>query len=192
MINKRIIENNFTMLEKEAIKVLLDCVQESPNGTIVIAGTAHGGDAMSIRRAFPDRRLVVIDSFEGVGTPIDKDGPDAPSRGAHDNGGIEQYIENFHYAKCKLPHKLHKMWIDDQNIKRVQEENISMLFMDLDHYSPVKTCLNYFYPQLPVGGIILSHDYGFWKTKGVIKACQEFAPNKWIQIRGFGKFIKEG
>lgn len=179
------------MIEKEGLKVLLNTAERAINNTnnknIIIAGTAHGGDAMALIEKFPNIYLTVIDSFEGLAKPVDKDGPDAPGAGAHSCGGVNQYIQNFQEMNIRLPDEIHKMWITEENLKVINKRKIAMLFVDLDHYSPVKACLSYFGKTIEEGGIIISHDWGFWKTKGVQKAGFEYAPpNKWKQLRGFG------
>ena len=185
-------EREYTMIEPESIAVLLDTVKEAPdNGVIIIAGSAHGGDAMVIMKEFPNRHVIVIDSFEGLDNPVEIDGPDAEGFGGHSCGGLDQYKANFADLDRPLPHEIFKMWINEENLQIVGDRKIAMLFMDLDHYCPVLACLKYFKPMMVTGGKILTHDWGFFRTEGVMKACEEFAPDKWKGIRGFGKYIGE-
>jgi O-methyltransferase len=182
-------EKRYTMLPLKAVKILTNTVLSSLEGKLVIAGTAHGGDVMAIREAIPSKEIIVIDSFEGLNHPTDDDPINAAPKGSHNNGGVQQYLSNFKEAQINPPDKIYKMWIDSENIKQVIETNISMVFLDLDHYQPVKACLEYFWPQLPIGGIILTHDFAFHRTTGVVKACEEFKTG-WQKVRGFGKLIK--
>lgn len=177
------------MLPPEALQILLDQVGLAPEGPLIIAGSAHGGDAMAIIEAYPDKKVIVIDSFRGLAPPTEKDTEDAPLAGAHDVGGVQKYKQNFKDMGTRLPDELHQMWITDESLAVMEETNIGMLFMDLDHYAPVMSCLKYFVPRMVNEGIVLTHDYAFYKTRGVYNACQDFAPGKWQQIRGFGKYI---
>jgi hypothetical protein len=189
----RIRNNNYTMIEAEGLEVLLSQVAKAPDGVIVVAGTAHGGDIMAIRRRFPTppRHIIAIDSFSGVAEPVEIDGPEAPKAGAHNNGGLDQYLANFKEAGVDPPDEIFKMWITDSTLKQVGKRDVAMLFMDLDHYTPVMACLKYFHPMMLPGGRIITHDYGFRLTKGVKKACQEFAPDRWKQARGFAVYDNE-
>jgi len=177
------------MIEPQGIQVLLDTVKMAPKeGIIVIAGTAHGGDAMAIMKKFPDRYLVVVDSFQGVAAPVKKDGPNAPKKGAHNAHGLDRYKANFKDLKRPLPHEIFKMWITKKNLKIIGKRKVAMLFMDLDHYTPVKACLKTFMPMMVPDGQILTHDWKFILTQGVEKACEEIAPGCWETIRGFGRY----
>ena len=182
-------QREYTMLEPAAMDVLINTVKKAPKeGIIVIAGTAHGGDAMKIMKELPDRYVIVIDSFEGLASPVEQDGPEAEGFGGHNAGGVEKYKSNFESLKRKLPHEIHKMWITEENLKSIGNRDIAMLFMDLDHYSPVKACLNFFKPMMVPGSKILSHDWKFFRTVGVEKACEEFAPGMWKEVHGFGLY----
>lgn len=184
-------EREYTMIEPEGMKVVLDTVAEAPKeGIIVIAGSAHGGDAMAIMKKYPERYVIVIDSFEGLAAPTDGDGPEVEKEGGHSCGGKDQYIANFAELDRPLPQNLIKMWITPENLKMLDsyDYKVAMLFMDLDHYQPVKACLEYFWPRLVPKAKVLTHDWKFFRTEGVERACEEFRPRQWDPIKGFGKF----
>jgi hypothetical protein len=181
------------MIEPSAMNVLLEKVEKAPdNGIIVIAGTCHGGDVMAIRDKFPGKYIVVIDSFKGLDIPHPEHDPhDTDMVGAHNNNGVDQYKANFEELGVDLPDEIFEMWISPENLKEIGERDISLLFMDLDHYLPVKACLEYFYPMVSRGGIIISHDFAWYRTTGVVKACEEFSQVKeWTREKGFGFYIK--
>jgi len=186
---KRLKSHGFTMIGKIGLDFMLNEVRQAPEGIVMIAGTCHGGDVMAIRKSSPDKHIVVIDSFEGLADPTETDGAEAPPKGTHGPGGLDQYKDNFKIMGSRLPDNIYKMWITEENLKEVTEANIGILILDLDHYAPTLVCLNYFYSRMLPNGRIIVHDYGFFKTKGVKKACEEFAPNKWKQIAGYGKYI---
>lgn len=181
-------EREYTMIEPEGMEVVLQTVAEAPEGIIVIAGSAHGGDAMAIMKQFPNRYVVVIDSFEGLAEPTEKDGTDVEGKGGHSCGGIDQYKANFAELNRPLPHEIFKMWITPESLEEIKDREIACLFMDLDHYQPVKACLLHFWPMLVKDAKVITHDWKFFRTKGVEVACEEFKPGKWESIRGFGKY----
>jgi hypothetical protein len=47
---------------------------------------------------------------------------------------------------------------------------------DVDLYESTKACLEFFYPRMIVGGVMLSHDYSL--LAGVRKAVDEFLQDK--------------
>lgn len=58
----------------------------------------------------------------------------------------------------------------------VENERFSFINLDVDIYESTKDCLEFFYPRLNKGGIILSHDYR--GSLGVKDAFDEFFANK--------------
>ena len=53
------------------------------------------------------------------------------------------------------------------------KEPVALVNMDADLYNPTKAGLEFFYPLLSPGGIILVHDYNY-KWPGIIKAVDDF------------------
>jgi hypothetical protein len=60
---------------------------------------------------------------------------------------------------------------------------ISLLNLDTDIYEPSVTILNYLYPKIVKGGILILDDYGVFP--GETKAVDEFFKNKKIEIKQF-------
>jgi O-methyltransferase len=57
--------------------------------------------------------------------------------------------------------------------KGLDNEMFSLVHIDADLYAPTIAALNYFYPKLSKGGIIIIHDYNHdWD--GIPKAINEF------------------
>ena len=58
--------------------------------------------------------------------------------------------------------------------KGLRENNYALVNMDADLYNPTKAGLEYFYPRISPGGVIMIHDYNE-KWEGLMKAVDEFA-----------------
>jgi O-methyltransferase len=56
----------------------------------------------------------------------------------------------------------------------LRENNYALVNMDADLYIPTKAGLEYFYPRISPGGVIMIHDYNE-KWEGLMKAVDEFA-----------------
>lgn len=55
----------------------------------------------------------------------------------------------------------------------VKEEKFAFVHLDADLYQPTSSALNYFYPKLSLGGVLIIHDYNHtWG--GIKKAVDEF------------------
>ena len=60
-----------------------------------------------------------------------------------------------------------------ESTEGIQEVKYAFVHIDADLYNPIKAGLNYFYPRLSSGGMIIVHDYNE-KWKGAMKAVDEF------------------
>ena len=65
-------------------------------------------------------------------------------------------------------------------VKTHPKLKISFLNLDTDLYEPAKIILEYLYPKITKGGILLLDDYGFWP--GETKAVDEYFKNKNVKI----------
>ena len=54
----------------------------------------------------------------------------------------------------------------------VADEMFSLVHLDVDLYRSTLACLQFFYPRMVQGGVILSHDYTY--GEGVRRAFTEF------------------
>ena len=60
-----------------------------------------------------------------------------------------------------------------ESTKDMGEMKFALVNMDVDLYNPTKAGLEYFYPRLSKGGVIIIHDYTP-EWQGIIKAVDEF------------------
>ena len=58
----------------------------------------------------------------------------------------------------------------------IKDKKFSFVHLDVDLYDTTMFCLEFFYPRMVAGGIILSHDYQ--NNQGVNKAINEFFEGK--------------
>jgi O-methyltransferase len=141
-------------------------------GDIAELGVYKGDSAMMIHQLAPDRVLHLFDTFSGFHEPdlsaetgeaskyswrdfADTDADSVKARFGNDTGII-----------------IHEGWFPDTG-KAVQDNVFAMVHIDADLYQPVKAGLNFFYPRLSPGGVILIHDYTF-KWEGLMHAVDEF------------------
>jgi hypothetical protein len=160
-----------------------------PSGDVIIAGTMHGEDVRAIKRATPSRNVVVIDSFEGLANPTEQDYCDNTMVAGECNiEGLEAYLSTFNGTDIEPPQEIYKMWISKEALSIIPKREIVILFLDLDHYQPTKDCLEAFSDWVIDGGIILVHDYDFFRCPGIRKCCHEFT-KEWTVISetGFGE-----
>jgi hypothetical protein len=129
-----------------------------------------------------------FDSFEGLSAPGDLDG--AFWTGGDLNVSLEACSKNLaEFPACRL----YKGWIPER-FHEVADRTFSLVHVDVDIYEPTRASVEFFYPRLSAGGILLCDDYGFTTCPGATGAIDEFLsdkPEKMLSLPdGGGVFIK--
>lgn len=80
-------------------------------------------------------------------------------------------------VKTKLGHedifRFHKGYFPSTT-EGLENETFALVNMDADLYNPTKAGLEFFYPRLSPGGVIIIHDYNY-KWEGLKRAVDEFS-----------------
>jgi hypothetical protein len=115
----------------------------------------------------------IFDSFQGLSNPTSNDGNywikgDLSVSELTLKNNLIVFSENL---------KILKGWIPDR-FDEVKFENFSFVHIDVDLEIPTIQCLEFFYPLVSEGGIILFDDYGFETCPGATKKIDYFFENK--------------
>jgi hypothetical protein len=126
------------------------------------------------------RELWLVDSYSGLSESVQHDwitwqnqtGP--TTRKGHfatDLATVEQHF-------TELPSvKFGKGWIP-KVFELLPAGEWSFVHIDVDLYEPTRDCLEYFYPRLEKGGVIINDDFDSALFPGAGKAWREFFKNK--------------
>ena len=82
---------------------------------------------------------------------------------------VKEYLQgydNLHFHKGLFP----------KSAEGLEDMPYAFAHFDVDLYESTRACLEYFYPRMISGGVIVSHDYSL--LAGVEKAFQEFFVDK--------------
>lgn len=144
--------------------------QSKHEGDLAEVGVFQGGSAKLMCEVKGDRTLRLFDTYEGLPDSSSKD------RGVHRNGqyacsleSVQKYLEGYPNVF------FHKGLFPDSAVG-VPEAKYSFAHFDVDLYEGTLACLEYFYPRMIAGGVMLSHDYGL--LAGVEAAFTEFFADK--------------
>jgi len=129
-----------------------------------------------------------FDSFEGLSKPGDHDG--TYWQGGDLAASLEACQQNLaEFERCTL----YKGWIPDR-FPEIAGKAFSLVHVDVDIYEPTRDSVEFFYPRLSAGGLLVCDDYGFTTCPGATRAVDEFLndkPEKMIALPdGGGVFIK--
>lgn len=185
-INNKIIDvclqgSLFAMLSfKEPRLAALECAareiyNKRIDGNVAEAGVFRGDFAKHINNFFHDRKLYLIDTFDGFDQrDIKVDVRNSFSVGTQDwsNTSIQLVLSKMRYVdNCIV-----KKGYFPEIMKEVKDQ-FCFVSLDMDLYQPTYAGLQYFYPKLSHGGYIFIHDcrnLGYQGSrKAVINFCEE-------------------
>ncbi len=158
-----------TAYEAYTIYSLAHSLADSP-GEMAEVGCFQGASTKILLEACPGKPLHVFDTFEGLPPST---APDQNVHTPHDLACslelVREYLagyENVHYYKGLFP----------DTSGPVEDRKFSFVHCDVDLYGGTLACLEFFYPRLIPGGVLISHDYSI--LKGVKTAFSEFLADK--------------
>jgi len=139
-------------------------------GDYAEVGVFKGASAKLICEAKGTKKLRLFDTFEGLPDPSEHD------LGVHRKGqytctldSVQQYLNDYNNVEF-----FQGMFPD--STAGVEDATYAFAHFDVDLYDSTLSCLEYFYPRMVPGGVMLSHDYGM--LAGVEKAFAEFFADK--------------
>ena len=152
-------------------------------GRMAEVGVFRGGTARLIREADPSRPLHLFDTFEGMPDPGETD--TSFLWGRPRKGQLACSLEDVkkHLGGCGKVHFHQGLF--PATAEAVKDETFSFVHSDVGLYSGTRGVLEFFYPRLLRGGIIVSHDFA--TACGVRRAFEEFfkdLPEPVIELPG--------
>jgi hypothetical protein len=151
-------------------------------------GVFQGASALVLCRAaqtddpaYAGAGLHLIDSFAGLSRPGETDsfslpGPEGrpPSRQSLPEGTLSASLEEVRLALRGFPQvAFHRGWIPDA-FALLPESRWSFVHIDVDLHDPTYTSLDYFFPRLSTGGVIICDDYGSAVFPGARRAWDRY------------------
>jgi hypothetical protein len=137
------------------------------------------------------RTHYVFDSFEGVSEPGPFDDATHWRKGFLAATEEEFSVNMF---KFKADFVAMKGWIPDRFFE-VASRRFAFVHIDVDLYEPTRDSLEFFYPRLNPGGVLLCDDYGSSVCPGAVKAVDDFfvdKPEKMLAFASGGGVIIKG
>lgn len=132
----------------------------------------------------------IFDSFEGLSEPGLDDG-------VHWQKGALACSEAMVHANlAPFAGKFwtYKGWIPER-FSEVADFSFAFVHIDVDLHDPTMESLEFFYPRLSLGGILICDDYGFSSCLGATLACDRYLadkPEAMVQLPDGGGFLIKG
>jgi hypothetical protein len=158
------------LVTESVLLYFLARAQTKHQGAMAEVGVFEGSSARLLCEVKQDRPLHLFDTFEGLPEASEKDaGVHRKHQYACSLESVQNYLRDFdnvHFHKGLFP----------ESARDVSEQQYVLAHFDVDLYASTLACLEYFYPRMIHGGVILSHDYGL--LDGVRTAFTEFFADK--------------
>jgi O-methyltransferase len=143
---------------------------EKVQGDLAEVGVFMGGSAKLICESNGGKPLHLFDTFEGIPKVEEIDQP------AFYQGQFSASVEKVKNYLNEYPNIYFYKGIFPFTAKPVENKIFSFVHLDVDTYESTLACLEFFYPRMNHGGVLLSHDYV--NHAGVKKAFDEFFEEK--------------
>lgn len=170
LINQTKNESDMLLTNFEAYQIFVTVKNlKKITGDIAEVGVYNGGSAKLICEAKGTKKLFLFDTFEGL-PDIDQIDKSDWKKGqfASNIVRVKNYLaeyNNVFFYKGLFP----------STAKPLVKHIFSFVHLDVDIYKSTLDCLDFFYPRMSKGGIIISHDY---YSKSIRKAIEDFFKNK--------------
>jgi O-methyltransferase len=145
--------------------------KEGISGAFAEVGVYKGETAKMIHEMDPSRPLHLFDTFAGFEKKdLEFENSNHPNYAIDFSDTTVESVANFISGNSNVI--IHKGYFPGST-KDIDVEEYAFVHLDADLYHPTLSGLQYFYPRLAEGGIIIIHDYNHtWE--GVTKAVNEF------------------
>ncbi|TLU74253.1 TylF/MycF/NovP-related O-methyltransferase [Lichenicoccus roseus] len=148
----------------------LAAAQRAVGGVMAEVGVFQGCSAKLISVAGRPEQLHLFDTFAGLPEP------DRDERRAMRKGHYAASLEAVRSYLSDQPNIVfHKGLFTGANVS-CSGERFSFVHLDVDLKEGTRACLEFFYPRMLPGGVILSHDYSY--LDGVREAFQEYLADR--------------
>lgn len=158
---------------------LLRLVADVPGNTAE-CGVFRGAGSYLILKANEmarsPRHHFMFDSFEGMSAPGRRDG----SYWQPGDMSASETVVRGQLEGCR-DFTLLKGWIP-KRFAEVADHKFAFVHVDVDLYEPTRDSMQFFYPRMSQGGIILLDDYGFTTCPGATRAAREVLSGQAEQV----------
>lgn len=166
-----------TLISADRLYIIYQCLRniQKLKGDCAELGVYKGGSAKIISHFLmkysPQKNLYLLDTFEGM--------PETDKKiDRHKEGDFKD--TNLNEVKEFLSNSNNIIFLKGlfaDTLPKITRKDFSFVHIDADVYSSVKEGIEFFYPRLINGGIMLFDDYGFLSCPGAKKAVDEFFEN---------------
>lgn len=146
--------------------------RENVQGDFAELGVYKGKSTRILHEMDPSRKFHLFDTFEGFSPADLKLESGEAATYTPDNFADTTVADVIRYLGSSEQFVIHKGYFPD-TAAAVSDKRFALVNIDVDLYNPTRAGLEFFYPRLSPGGVLLIHDYNP-KWEGVMRAVDDF------------------
>jgi hypothetical protein len=156
-----------SLLSEDRLGAIAEFVRQTERlpGAMAECGCFRGGAAKVIGTVCPRKRLHLFDTFEGLPADETMAGVHKAGEFAADRAEVEDFLGGLNV-------RIHQ-GIFPETAGGLEGESFSFVHLDLDLYEPTLAALQFFWPRMVPGGVIVLDDVDWPLTPGVNRALGE-------------------
>jgi hypothetical protein len=151
-------------------------------GELAECGCYVGTSAFFMAQASTHGSLYLFDSFQGLSNPNSADRgatkdvlPWSAGDLSTDEATLRRNLSRYDFIEVLSG------WIPER-FNEVAEHRFRVVHIDVDLYEPTRDSLEFFFPRLVDGGVIVMDDYGFETCPGATRAAHELAASHGVGV----------
>lgn len=165
--------NPYSLDRKFTLREFARLVREV-SGAVAECGCYEGASAWFIATELPDVSMYLFDSFSGLSEPSEEDAALSENHFSWQAGDLCSTENKVVDTLAEFNNvTLYKGWIPGR-FNEVDGQSFRLVHIDVDLYQPTKDSIEFFYPRMSVGGVMIFDDYGMTSCPGAYKAIEEY------------------
>ena len=157
-----------------SVQLILDSIREGVPGVIAELGVFRGDLAWPLNDAMPDRMLYLFDTFEGFDKK-DVDIEKSLFTSVAKPGDFGETTEELVLSRMNYPEKcIVRKGHFPETSAGLGNVKFAFVSIDADLYAPTLAGMEFFYPRMSEGGVIVIHDYESIQFEGVKRAVADY------------------
>lgn len=160
-----------TLITDDRLQAIFRNAAIAPAGAFAECGVYKGGSLKLLATTFPERLLVGFDTFEGL--PAEQWNEAEHHKPGEFNDTDIDAVRNF--IDCKNVSLVKGLFPDSAD--DYQNATFAFVHVDFDFYEGIKAAIDFFWPRLSHGGIMIFDDFNWPNCPGVKKALDESGLN---------------
>jgi predicted O-methyltransferase YrrM len=165
--------NPYSQDRKYILREMVRYTEAIP-GDIAECGCFEGASAYFMALERQNIEIHLFDSFEGLSEVSEKDITTKNSVRNWKQGDLKTTEEKLKANLKEFDNiVVHKGWIPEK-FPDVAEKSFCFVHIDVDLFEPTLASLQFFYPKISAGGVLLLDDFGFTTCPGAYDAAMEY------------------